>query len=141
MRRTTLAISIIAALSLAACGSSDNDTEPADTGAATEATDTADTTVTDETGDTTDTTADDDASEDAAPTSDEIPTTTANPDKPEVEIPAEPPTELQRTVLVEGTGDPAVAGDTVFVNYVGVRSSDAVEFDNSYDRGEPFPVV
>ncbi|MGA9275391.1 FKBP-type peptidyl-prolyl cis-trans isomerase, partial [Ilumatobacter sp.] len=31
--------------------------------------------------------------------------------------------------------------DTVFVNYVGVRSSDAVEFDNSYDRGEPFPVV
>lgn len=121
MRRTTLAISIIATLSLAACGGSDNDAEPADTGSA----------VTDDTT----------ASSDAAPTSEAVPSTTENPDKPDVETPAELPTELERTVLVEGTGAEAVDGDTVFVNYVGVRSSDGVEFDNSYDRGQPFPVV
>ena len=40
-----------------------------------------------------------------------------------------------------GRGPRAAAGDTVVVDYVGVRSSDGVEFDNSYDRGEPFPVV
>ncbi|MEP4592604.1 MAG: FKBP-type peptidyl-prolyl cis-trans isomerase [Ilumatobacter sp.] len=62
-------------------------------------------------------------------------------DKPEVEIPAEAPTELVRTVLVEGTGEEAESGDTVIVDYTGVRSSDGLPFDNSYDRGEPFPVV
>jgi peptidylprolyl isomerase len=65
----------------------------------------------------------------------------SNPDKPEVEIPSEIPTELQVTVLQEGSGPAAENGDTVVVDYVGVRSSDGVEFDNSYDRGEPFPVV
>jgi peptidylprolyl isomerase len=64
-----------------------------------------------------------------------------SPDKPAVEIPAELPTELVITDLVEGTGDGAVAGDTVIVNYVGVRSEDGTEFDNSYDRGAPFPVT
>ncbi len=64
-----------------------------------------------------------------------------SPDKPEVEIPAELPTELVITDLVEGTGDGAVPGDTVIVNYVGVRSEDGTEFDNSYDRGAPFPVT
>ena len=61
--------------------------------------------------------------------------------KPEVEIPAELPTELVITDLVEGTGEPAKEGDTVTVNYVGVRSADGTEFDNSYDRGSPFPVT
>lgn len=64
-----------------------------------------------------------------------------NPDKPEVEVPAEIPTELEVTVIDEGTGPEAVAGDTVIVDYVGVRTRDGVEFDNSYDRFEPFPVV
>jgi len=62
-------------------------------------------------------------------------------DKPEVAIPDEIPTELQVTVLEEGTGPPAETGDTVIVDYVGVRSSDGVEFDNSYDSGQPFPVA
>ena len=44
-------------------------------------------------------------------------------------------------MLEEGTGPAAATGDTVVVDYVGVRSSDGEEFDNSYDRGEPFPVV
>ncbi len=46
-----------------------------------------------------------------------------------------------RTVLTDGTGEPAVEGDTVIVDYVGVRSLDGVEFDNSYDRGQAFPVT
>jgi peptidylprolyl isomerase len=58
-----------------------------------------------------------------------------------VEVPDEIPTELQVTVIEEGTGPEAQAGDTVIVDYVGVRSSDGVEFDNSYDRFEPIPVV
>ena len=45
------------------------------------------------------------------------------------------------TDLVEGTGPAAKAGDVVLVNYVGVRSADGTEFDNSYDRGEPFSVT
>jgi peptidylprolyl isomerase/peptidyl-prolyl cis-trans isomerase B (cyclophilin B) len=57
------------------------------------------------------------------------------PGKPEVQ------TELVITDLIEGTGEPAKAGDTVTVNYVGVRSEDGTEFDNSYDRGQPFPVT
>ena len=70
-------------------------------------------------------------------------TTAADPDtgKPSVAIPEEPPTELVITDVVEGDGDPAEVGDTVEVNYVGVRSADGVEFDNSYDRGSTFPVT
>lgn len=61
--------------------------------------------------------------------------------KPAVSIPKELPTELVITDLTTGTGHEAEAGDTVVVHYVGVRSADGAEFDNSYDRGEPFPVV
>ena len=63
------------------------------------------------------------------------------PEKPVVEIPAEIPTELQITTLIEGEGPEAAVGDTVTVHYIGVRSEDGTEFDNSYDRGTPFPVV
>ena len=63
------------------------------------------------------------------------------PPKPEVEIPAETPAELTVTELTPGEGPEAEAGDTVLVHYVGVRSEDGTEFDNSYDRGQPFPVV
>ena len=68
-------------------------------------------------------------------------TASTSPDKPEVEIPKTLPTTLVITDLVEGTGEPAKVGDTVEVNYVGVRSADGTEFDNSYDRGSTFPVV
>jgi peptidylprolyl isomerase len=64
-----------------------------------------------------------------------------NPDKPEVDIPDEIPTELQVTVLEEGSGPEAETGDTVIVDYVGVRTRDGVEFDNSFDRFEPFSVT
>ena len=67
--------------------------------------------------------------------------TTPVPPKPDVEIPAELPTELVVTVLTPGEGPEAAVGDTVTVHYVGVRSEDGTEFDNSYDRGATFPVT
>jgi len=67
--------------------------------------------------------------------------TLPTPPKPDVVIPDELPTELVVTDLVEGSGPAAQVGDTVVVHYVGVRSEDGVEFDNSYDRGTPFPVA
>ena len=45
------------------------------------------------------------------------------------------------TDLIEGTGEPAKKGDTITVNYVGVRSEDGTEFDNSYDRGQPYTLT
>lgn len=114
MRRTLL-ITTIAALSLAACGASDSEADATD--------------------------------EDASPATEAVeslpPDTnpvSENPDKPEVDLPSELPTELVRTVLVAGSGEAAAVGDTVLVDYVGVRSEDGVEFDNSYDR-DPFPVT
>lgn len=69
-------------------------------------------------------------------------TTTVVPlDEPEVSIPAEVPTELQVTTLVEGEGHEAAEGDTVTVHYVGVLSSDGTKFDSSYDRGQPYSLV
>ncbi|MEO6126379.1 MAG: FKBP-type peptidyl-prolyl cis-trans isomerase [Ilumatobacteraceae bacterium] len=61
--------------------------------------------------------------------------------KPTVEVPTTMPTKLVVTDLTEGTGKPAEAGDIVNVNYVGVRSVDGTEFDNSYDRGQTFAVT
>ncbi len=115
--RRTLPLIVTAALLFAACSGSDDN-----------ATDTS----VDDTTATSDATAD---------TTDSEPTEPTNPDKPDVEIPDEIPTELEVTVIEEGTGPAAEEGDTVIVDYVGVRSRDGVEFDNSYDRFEPFPVV
>ena len=59
--------------------------------------------------------------------------------KPSVQVPEELPTELVVTTIEPGTGPEAQVGDTIEVNYVGVRSADGVEFDNSFDRGQSFP--
>lgn len=61
--------------------------------------------------------------------------------KPTVAFPGADVPELKVTQLRPGSGTPAKAGDTISVNYVGVRSIDGVEFDNSYDRGQPFDLV
>jgi FKBP-type peptidyl-prolyl cis-trans isomerase len=61
--------------------------------------------------------------------------------KPVVKIPGKIPTELVKTDLSEGTGDAAVAGDTMVVHYIGVRSANCAEFDNSYDKGTPLTVT
>ncbi len=62
---------------------------------------------------------------------------------PEVPVvPGPPPTQLQTTDLVEGTGDPVPAGATVTVDYIGVSCSTGKIFDSSYSRGQPatFPL-
>ena len=61
--------------------------------------------------------------------------------KPLVKIPAKAPTELVTTDLTDGTGTAAVDGDTLIVHYIGVRTANCVEFDNSYDRGAPLSVT
>jgi peptidylprolyl isomerase len=115
MRRTPLLV-LAAALVLAACGGDDDDDEGA-------ATSVAETTI----PETTD--------------SGTAPATSApSASVPEVELPGDTPTELGVTVLTEGSGPEAADGDSVFVNYVGVRSEDGTEFDNNYG-GPPFPVV
>ncbi|MEM9041143.1 MAG: FKBP-type peptidyl-prolyl cis-trans isomerase [Actinomycetota bacterium] len=124
-------------LLLAACGSDDADTtgDPEDAATAPES---ADDETGNETGGDDGTGADDGTEVESA----EPPTPTdAASDKPDVDIPTEIPTELVRTVLDAGSGAEAAEGDTVIVDYVGVRSRDGVEFDASYDRGEPFPLT
>lgn len=59
--------------------------------------------------------------------------------KPKVTIPeGAPPKKLEIRDLKEGSGEAAKAGDDVSMNYVGVAYSTEKEFDNSYDRGQPF---
>lgn len=53
---------------------------------------------------------------------------------PDVSLPASTPTELVVTELAPGEGDAAVDGQIVVVDYVGVRSEDGEQFDASYGR-------
>lgn len=48
---------------------------------------------------------------------------------------------LEIKVTRPGTGTKAEVGDAVIVNYRGRLAENDVEFDNSYDRGQPFPVI
>ncbi|MDW3215935.1 MAG: peptidylprolyl isomerase [Ilumatobacteraceae bacterium] len=125
-------LALVSVTLVAACGASDDPAPVAEPAAEVDGTDD------DEISGTDDGTDDGDGADDGAST------TTVDTElpggKPEVQIPDELPTELVVTDLIEGTGPEAEAGDTVVVNYVGVRSEDGFEFDNSYDRGQPFPV-
>jgi peptidylprolyl isomerase len=118
--RTILAVLTVGLLTLTACGSDDDAAGDAPT----------DGTVTD--GEL--------VPVDSAATDDTLATEDPAAAKPTVEVPAELPTELVITDLVVGEGPVAAAGDTVIVDYVGVRTADGTEFDNSYDRGIPFDV-
>ena len=86
---------------------------------------------------------DDEGEDESAATA--TPQATATPDnedvtkKPVVTVPDElPPDELQKVDIVAGKGPRAKTGDTVTMQYVGVAWSTGVEFDASWDRGEPF---
>lgn len=72
------------------------------------------------------------------PVDDTPPVTFESLPKPDVEVPAEIPTDLVISVLSPGEGAEAAAGDTITVDYVGVRTADGTEFDNSYESGTPF---
>jgi peptidylprolyl isomerase len=76
------------------------------------------------------------------------PKPTATPDntdvtkKPTVTVPDElPPDKLQIEDIVKGKGPAAKKGDKVTVQYVGLTWSTSVEFDASWDRGEPFTLT
>lgn len=114
-------------IALAACGGDDDD-------------DSASTDTSEPSGDTDDSTTSEEstAPEDTVVDMTLVPATTVP--VPDVELPEAIPTELVVTELTAGEGPAAVEGDSVFVNYVGVRSEDGTEFDNNYG-GAPFPVV
>jgi len=61
--------------------------------------------------------------------------------KPEVQLPAESPTELVVTDLIEGDGEVVEVGDTITVHYVGVLTADGTEFDASWNSGQTFDVI
>jgi peptidylprolyl isomerase len=61
--------------------------------------------------------------------------------RPTVTIPASLPTDLVITEIVPGRGREAQTGDAVVVDYVGARTVNGEEFDNSWDRGQPLVVV
>lgn len=61
-------------------------------------------------------------------------------EEPTVALPASVPTELVVTDLTVGAGPAADDGDTVFVNYVGVLSSDGTRFDGNFGS-DPFVVT
>jgi peptidylprolyl isomerase len=60
--------------------------------------------------------------------------------KPTVKVPGgKPPKKLVIKDLIAGTGPAAKSGDPITVNYIGVNFKGGQMFDNSYDRGQPFP--
>ena len=76
------------------------------------------------------------------------PKATATPDntdvtkKPTVTVPDElPPDELQIEDIVKGKGPAAKKGDKVTMQYVGLTWSTSVEFDSSWERGEPYTLT
>jgi peptidylprolyl isomerase len=114
MSRRPLALTLTAALALAAagCGSSnDNSSSTSSSSASSDSTTTQ-----------------------AAPA-------TAKPrPKPTVKVPGgKPPKKLVVKDLIVGTGPAAKPGDPITVNYIGVDFANGKMFDNSYDRGQPFP--
>ena len=85
---------------------------------------------------------DDESGESAATATPQATPTPDNKDtsmKPVVTVPDElPPDALEKDDIVEGKGPRAKTGDTVTMQYVGVAWSTGVEFDASWQRGEPF---
>lgn len=53
----------------------------------------------------------------------------------------EPPTELVVQPLIEGEREPIQAGQTVTMQYTGVKYADGEQFDSSLEGGEPFTTV
>lgn len=57
---------------------------------------------------------------------------------PTITVPdGEPPSDLVVKTLVKGKGPAVEAGETIVVNYAGVRWDDGKTFDSSFDRGAP----
>ncbi|MDN3497499.1 FKBP-type peptidyl-prolyl cis-trans isomerase [Planococcus sp. APC 4015] len=64
--------------------------------------------------------------------------TLADDGKPSVTIPSgDAPTDVEISLLKKGDGPTVASGDTVVVQYEGVKWSDGSTFDGSWDRGTP----
>ena len=58
--------------------------------------------------------------------------------QPGIQIPnADAPTEFDRSVLIEGDGEPIEIGDTVSVHYSGFTWKEGTQFDSSWENGQP----
>ncbi len=78
------------------------------------------------------------SSSDSSSTTSET-TAAANKTKPEVTVPkGAPPKKLVVKEIEKGSGEEAVAGDEVTVQYVGVDYKNGEEFDSSWSRSEPY---
>jgi peptidylprolyl isomerase len=113
MSRRLLALTLTAGLAIAAagCGSSDDNSTSSSA-----------------------------ASSDTSSTAATQPATAQPRPKPKVTVPSgQPPKKLIVKDLIKGTGPAAKSGDPVTVNYIGVNYANGKPFDNSYDRGQPFP--
>ncbi len=74
-----------------------------------------------------------------APTSSENIDNTDMTSKPYIQPPeGEPPEDLEVDDIVQGLGDPVGVGDFLIMQYVGVSCSTGLQFDASWDRGQPF---
>ena len=77
------------------------------------------------------------ATQASVPTTPKPPPQLAN--KPTVPVPSGPaPTKLVTKDLIPGTGQPAAAGQTITVNYVGVLFKGGTQFDSSWQKNTPF---
>jgi peptidylprolyl isomerase len=113
MSRRLLALTLTAGLAIAAagCGSSDDNSTSSSA-----------------------------ASSDTSSTAATQPATAQPRPKPKVTVPSgQPPKKLIVKDLIKGTGPAAKSGDPITVNYIGVNYANGKPFDNSYDRGQPFP--
>jgi peptidylprolyl isomerase len=112
-RALILSAPVLAALALAACGSSGTPgIELAPGGGATQA---------------------------SVPKTTSTPTTGPLSQKPVITVPKTPPPKsLVITDLVPGTGKTAEPGNTITVNYVGELYSNGKEFDSSWSRNQTF---
>ena len=107
----TVGVSVLAALALAACGSSTAPgVQSAPSGGSTQA---------------------------SVPTTPKLPAAIST--KPTVTPPSGcNPNGLVKKDLITGTGQTAQAGQTVTVNYVGILCKTGKEFDSSWQRNQPF---
>ena len=118
--RVLMVLSLALVLGLAACGGDDEEAGGGDGGA-----DTAQ----EDTGTETTSPADAEAALKDTSTKPVLPQPTGS-----------PPRRLVVEDIVKGRGRGAKQGDTVVVHYVGMNFSNGVEFDASWDAGQPFPV-
>jgi len=119
--RTVLAlVTLVALLSVAACGDDDDGNRNA--------------------GGTAETTRQDTGTETTSPADAEAALKDTS-KKPVIPKPTgSPPRRLVKEDIVKGKGAGAKKGDTVVVHYVGMNFSNGHEFDASWDTGSPFPV-